>query len=217
MPTFWHNVAVICILCVPSSVIFAYYYSNLGDDAKQFIYSLHETPTTTLTIISCISAIQTASYGATKFHLPARPRVPTVDGLVRAIKKMHVLLPCKIKLNVFKRELSRIISDCALNLVSTTLGIARSDEIDRASSDCLSLSLSRFAGATIIFVSKWRTTSLKRRARENAFSVVVYAKVAPRYVDEFFDVSNSRSCIKTVRAHYKANGTDLLGIPSLAI
>lgn len=43
VPQFWRNWEAPCIMCVPSSSMFAYYFNIFGDSTKRFDYQLLET------------------------------------------------------------------------------------------------------------------------------------------------------------------------------
>lgn len=79
-----------------------------------------------------------------------------------------------------KRELLRIISDCAVDPVSVILAFARAGETDWTPRCCPVWFLYDFADATIISVPEWQVESLKRALCGDAVHGVVHAKVAFR-------------------------------------
>lgn len=95
-----------------------------------------------------------AENGATDLFLPARLRVLTEDGRVRAIKRVLVQLPRNIEGNILKQGVLRNISICAVDLLAATLAFARAEEIDWIVSDCWSRFLYDFADVTIILESE---------------------------------------------------------------
>lgn len=88
-------------------------------------------------------------------------------------------LPCEVRANIHKRGLLRIISDCAVNLVSAMFAFARPGEIDWTAADCMQWFSCDLADTTIISVPNGQKKILKLGFRGKAHSVVVHEKVAP--------------------------------------
>lgn len=85
--------------------------------------------------------------------LPAHLSALTKNGFLLANEGVLVALSYKMRTNILKRGLLRIISDCAVDLVPTSLTFACAGEIDCIVPDCLGWFLYDFADATITSAS----------------------------------------------------------------
>lgn len=94
--------------------------------------------------------------------LQARLWALTSNGGLRANQGFLVRLPCKIRANVLNPGLLHIISDCAVDPLDASLAFARAGETGLIVPDCSGWFLYNIAETTIILVSKWQATSLKR-------------------------------------------------------
>lgn len=114
-----------------------------------------------------------------------------LGGSLRANEGVLVLLPSKVRVNVSKRSLLRLVSHCTVDPVSVVLAFARAAGIDWAAPNCVGLLLYKFKDAAIISVFEWQTKSLKWGLRGDTLPGVDYVKVVSRYVEVFVDACMS--------------------------
>lgn len=103
-----------------------------------------------------------------------------------------------------------------MDLEAAIVAFARAGEIYWTAPDCLGWFLRGFADVTTIFMPEWRNKILKRGFLGVALPGVVHEKVTPSYVDEFRDADMRREFTEAVSSRYKADGTDVRVIQSLA-
>lgn len=84
VPAFWRGWEALCILCVPSPPMFAYYSSTSGGNTNRFGYLLLETGITNIKTMSFACFIQSAKYRAVDLFLPACLRALIEGGCARS-------------------------------------------------------------------------------------------------------------------------------------
>lgn len=107
-------------------------------------------------------------------------------------------LPSKMRANVLRRGLPRLISDCAVDSVAATFVFARLVDIGWAASACLRGFLYDGVDLAIVFVPEWHAKCLKWGLRGDALPGVAHAKVAPHYVKDFRDAVMSQEFAEAV-------------------
>lgn len=135
---------------IPS--MFAHYSCAFGGSAKRFGNLLLETAMTKFTVMYFVYFIQATEYGKANLFLPARLWALTENGCYHANEEIFAPLSCKMRVDILKRGLLRMISACATESVVAIIAFARAGEIDRTAADCFDWFLYDFAGATTVFV-----------------------------------------------------------------
>lgn len=176
----------------------AYYSSAFGKNAQQLGYVLPKMAANESTTTSFVRSSQAAKYRAASLFLPARRWAVAGDVCASANKEVLVLLPQKTRANVLKPGLLRFTDDFAVDSVASTLGFAPAGKISWTVPHCLGSFLYYFADATNISVPKWQTKSSIWGLCGYSLSVVVYALVFSRYVEEFGDVGMNQAFVKVV-------------------
>lgn len=130
--------------------------------------------------------------------MPALLRTLTNDGHLRSKEKVLVPLSSKVRADVLKRGLLRLISDYTVNLTSAILAFLCAGKINRAAPDCVGWFLYDFKDVTIISVAVWHTRNLKQCLRGETLPKVAHANCVSRVVEVFRDVSMSREFAEVV-------------------
>lgn len=86
----------------------------------------------------------------TALLMPARLRALTVDGHLCANERALIPLLSKVRADVLKRGLLRLIGDCAAYPVAAIFAFARLGKIDWAAPVSIRWLLYKFADATVI-------------------------------------------------------------------
>lgn len=170
---------------------------------------------TEFTITSFVCFVQAAGYVVVHLFMPAYLRTSTKGDLLCANKNAFVPLLRKMRVDVHKRDLLRLISDCTVDPVSAILAFTRVGKIDWAAPDCVGRFLYDSKVVAIFSVPERQTKNLKRVLRVDSLLGVVYVKVA-RYMKEFSNAGMSGEIFKAVWGRYHADGIDLKGIRLLA-
>lgn len=153
---------------------------------------------TEIKIISFVCFDQAVEFGVAELFIPALPRAVTEGGNLQANERKVVPPPRKVRADVPKRGLLRLISDSTLEPVFAILDFARAGKVDRAAPDSVGWLLYDFKNAAFIPVFEWQTKSVKRGLCGDSLPGVSHAKVAPCYVEECIDASMSGEFAKTV-------------------
>lgn len=141
--------------------LFVYCSSAFCDNAQRFGYLLLETAIMELTIMSFVRLIQATEYGVAKLFMPARRWTLIENGRLCANEGVSVPLPSKIRANILKRGITRVLNDCAVDLIAAILAFPRAGEIDRKAPNNVACFLYGIAKAVMFSAPEWEAKSLK--------------------------------------------------------
>lgn len=140
------------MLRVPSPPIFAYYSSAFGDTARRFGHLSLKATLTDITVMSFTCFIRTAEYGIADLFMHARLRASSEGGGLCANEAVLATLSSKMRLNVLKRGLLSLTSNCAADQVAAPFAFALLSKVHWAAPDCVVWFLYDFVDAAIILV-----------------------------------------------------------------
>lgn len=116
--------------CAPTPPMYVYYSSTFEDNTQQVDFSFCKTATTVSTILSFVCLIRSTENLLSNFSLPARLQALTDKGHLSANDEALVPLQRKVRANILKRSLLRIISISASDLRSDVSPFARAGKFD---------------------------------------------------------------------------------------
>lgn len=120
VPVHCWSFEVYCMLCIPTSPLFAYYSDAFEDIALQSGYLIRKFATAKFTNMSFVCS-SLFCWVRSKLLWPSESRALTDGGRVCAYEELLVPLPYKVRENILNRGSSCINSDWAGHLLSGIL------------------------------------------------------------------------------------------------
>lgn len=123
MSNFLQNCGAKRIFCVPLSLVFAHYFSAIGDHTQRFICLLLKTAIKWFLIMSLVCLIQAVEYSTADLFLSARLWGVTEGGRLLTNGFVLVPLPCEMRRTILKSGLLFTVSHFMVDPEPTILAL----------------------------------------------------------------------------------------------